>query len=123
MTVSCATMNLATSSEVIGESVVVALNGDVDMATIPSLQDALNKAIARHPRLGVVVDLDGVTALDDVGLGVLLGAAGSARRIGSDLAVVCNSDRLRERLDRTGFSRAIEVRTRVRGEVDGVNPG
>jgi hypothetical protein len=28
---------------------------------------------------------------------------------------VCNNQRLRERLDNTGFSRAVEVRERLRG--------
>lgn len=116
-------MNLTTTAEVIGDSIVVALTGEVDLSTIPSLHDALTRAILAHPRLSVVVDLDGVTAFDDVGLGVLLGAAGSARRNESDLAVVCNNDRLRERLERTGFGRAVEVRARVRGEASGVDVG
>lgn len=123
MTVTCAAMNLTTSTELIADAVVVALAGDVDLATIPALHDALTRAIAHHPQRLLVVDLDGVTVLDDVGLGVIMGAAGSARRAGSDLAVVCNNDRLRERLDLTGFSRAVEVRTRVRGETGGSHPG
>jgi anti-anti-sigma regulatory factor len=47
---------------------------------------------------------------------VLLGAAGSARQAGADLAVVCANMHLRERLDLTGFSRAVDVRDRLRGE-------
>ena len=54
--------------------------------------------------------------LDDSGLGVLLGAAGSARQGGADLVVVCNNNRLRERFDVTGFSRAVEVRERLKGD-------
>ena len=64
----------------------------------------------------LIVDLDGVTVLDDSGLGVLLGAAGSARQGGADLVVVCNNNRLRERFDVTGFSRAVEVRERLKGD-------
>jgi len=115
MTVSCAAMNLAATIDVIDDAVVVALTGEVDLATIPMLQDALTKALLQHPDRLLVIDLDGVTVLDDVGLGVLLGAAGSARRSGVDVAVVCNNDRLRDRFDRTGFSRAIEVRHRATG--------
>lgn len=123
MTVFCAAMDLSTTAEVIGDSVVVALCGEVDLSTVPLLHDALTRAIARQPQRPVVVDLDGVTALDDVGLGVMLGAAGAARRIGSDLCVVSTNTRLRERLDRTGFSRAIEVRATVRGDARGVDIG
>jgi anti-sigma B factor antagonist len=116
-------MDLSMTAEVIGDAVVVALRGEVDLSTVPVLQDALTRAIARQPQRPVVVDLDGVTALDDVGLGVLLGAAGAARRVGSDLTVVTNNTRLRERLDRTGFSRAIDVRATVRGEASGIDLG
>jgi len=100
---------------VVGDDAVVTLSGEVDLATIPLLYDALSKALAHHPGRFIIVDLDGVTVLDDTGLGVLLGAAGSVRQTGADLVVVCNNQRLRERLDLTGFSRAVEVRERLRG--------
>jgi anti-sigma B factor antagonist len=106
-------MNLSTSTIVVGDDAVISLSGEVDLATIPLLHDTLTKALTHHPGRVLVIDLDGVTILDDSGLGVLLGAAGSARQAGGDLAVVCNNVRLRERLDRTGFSRAIEVRNRL----------
>ena len=111
----CAAMNLSTSTTVVGDDVVVALVGDVDLSTIPRLHDTLTKALTHHPGRSLVVDLDGVTLLDDAGLGVLLGAAGSARNAGAELVVVCNNQRLRERLDTTGFSRAVEVRERLGG--------
>ena len=106
-------MNLSTSTIVAGADAVVTLTGEVDLGTLPELHDALTKALLHHPDRTLVVDLDGVTVLDDTGLGVLLGAAGSARQAGADLTVVCNNNRLRERLDRTGFSRAVEVRNRT----------
>jgi anti-sigma B factor antagonist len=106
-------MNLSASTTVVGDDVVISLSGEVDLATIPLLHDNLVRALAHHPGRRLVVDLDGVTFLDDSGLGVLLGAAGSARQAGGDLTVVCNSDRLRERLDLTGFSRAVEMRHRL----------
>ena len=106
-------MNLSSSTIVAGDDAVISLSGEVDLATIPLLHDALAKALAHHPGRTLVIDLDGVTVLDDTGLGILLGAAGSAREAGADLIVVCNNDRLRERLDRTGFSRAIDVHGRA----------
>ena len=115
MTVVCAAVNLSTSTTVVGDDVVVALSGDVDLATVPQLHDALTKALTQHSGRTLVVDLDGVTLLDDTGLGVLLGAAGSARHGGADLVIVCNNQRLRDRFDSTGFSRAIEVRERLKG--------
>ena len=107
-------MNLSTSTIVVGGDAVISLSGDVDLSTLPLLHDALTKALTHHPGRMLVIDLDGVTILEDVGLGILMGAAGSARQTGADLVVVCNNMRLRERLDRTGFSRAIELRGRRR---------
>jgi anti-sigma B factor antagonist len=111
-------MNLSTSTIVVGGDAVISLSGEIDLGTIPLLHDALNKALTHHPGRLLVIDLDGVTVLEDTGLGVLMGAAGSARQTGADLVVVCNNMRLRERLDRTGFSRAIEVRDRRRENSD-----
>ena len=109
-------MNLSTSTIVVGGDAVISLSGEVDLSTIPLLHDALSKALAHHPGRHLIIDLDGVTVLDDSGLGVLLGAAGSARQAGADLAVVCTNVHLRDRLDLTGFSRAVDVRDRLRGE-------
>ncbi|MEO7371248.1 MAG: anti-sigma factor antagonist [Ilumatobacteraceae bacterium] len=109
-------MNLSTSTIVAGDAAVITLSGEIDMATVPLLHDALTKALTHHPGRELVIDLDGVTVLDDIGLGVLLGAAGSARQNGADLAVVCNNSRLRDRLDLIGFSRAVEVRDRTTGD-------
>ena len=109
-------MNLSTSTIVVGGDAVISLSGEVDLSTIPLLHDALSKALAHHPGRQLIIDLDGVTHLDDSGLGVLLGAAGSARQAGADLAVVCANLQMRDRLDLTGFSRAVDVRDRLRGE-------
>ena len=96
--------------------VVISLSGEVDMATIPLLHDALSKALAYHPGRGLIIDLDGLTVLEDMGLGLLLGAAGSVRQAGADLAVICSNVRLRERLELTGFSRAVDVIDGMKGD-------
>jgi anti-anti-sigma factor len=88
---------------------VVALNGSVDLATVPSLHNALATAILDHPATIIAVDLHGVDAFDDVALGVLLGAAGRARRGGGDLFVVTTDDAVRQRFALTGFDRAVTV--------------
>jgi anti-sigma B factor antagonist len=93
-------------------SQVVPVEGEVDLATVPALRDRLLKAVTHDPGGEVVVDLDGVTVLDDTAMGVLLGAAARARELGGELAIVCTSPRLLERLRITRLDRAIEVRAR-----------
>jgi anti-sigma B factor antagonist len=88
---------------------VVSLTGELDLATAPRARGALQRA-GGGP---VVVDLDGVDAIDDVGLGILVGAAGRARSAGADLVIVCTDERLLELLHRTGVDRAIEVRRTI----------
>jgi len=95
-------------SEVVGQP-VVSLTGSVDLSTVPTLQNTLARVLVEHPGEVVAVDLDGVDALDDIGLGVLLGAAGRARVNRGDIVIVCRSDKLRQRFTVTGFDRAITV--------------
>ena len=87
----------------------MSLAGEIDMATLPQLHDALLRAIVEQRGATVVVDLDGVFACDDAALGVMLGAAGRARESGGELVAVCHPGPLRSRLARNGFDRAVTV--------------
>ncbi len=60
---------------------VVVVAGEVDLATVPELRDALSRVIASVPR-GVVVDLAAVEFMDASGVGALVGAATEAARTG-----------------------------------------
>jgi anti-anti-sigma factor len=97
----------------VGGNVVVALDGVGDLASVGVLHGDLARVVRRHPGEVIVVDLDGVDTLDDAGLGVLLGAAATAREAGGDVVVVCNRPSLRDRLERTRFDRAITVRSTI----------
>jgi anti-sigma B factor antagonist len=91
------------------------VQGEVDLATLPVFRDHLTRLVAERPAALVFVDLDGTTALDDTGIGMLLGAAGRARVAGGDLELVCTDERLLERFAVTGLDRAVAVRARVEG--------
>ena len=105
-------MRLVARDELIDGMAVLALDGDVDLATLPLLRDHLARFVAEHPGRLVAVDIESVGALDDSGLGALLGAAGRARQGGGELVIVCAGERLRERFAVTGLDRAIEIRSR-----------
>jgi anti-sigma B factor antagonist len=100
-------MELSIHVTKVGAHDVVSLAGEVDVATLPRLADALLRALGPGRRL--VVDLDGVHVLDDAALGLLLGAAGRARLSEGDLVVVASAPVLRDRLALTGFDRAVTV--------------
>ncbi len=103
-------MQVHTRVDTVGSSIVVAVDGIVDLSTVGRLHDDLARAVRQHPGVTLVVDLDAVGALDDAGLGVLLGAAAVARDGGGDVEVVCSRPALRERLKRTRFDQAVTVR-------------
>lgn len=63
-----------------GPCVVLAVRGDVDIATAPALRDELARRIAGHDR--VVIDLGDVPFLDSTGLGVLVAAHHKAATTG-----------------------------------------
>ncbi len=106
-------MQVHTRVDVIGGSVVVAVDGPVDLAAVGRLYDDLTRAVRQHPGVTVLVDLDEVSVLDDAGLGVLLGAAAAARDAGGDLEVICTRSALCERLRATRFDRAVAVRSSI----------
>lgn len=102
-------MPLGVAASVVGGRPVVALSGALDLSSVPALQNALTTAILDHPAETIAVDLDGVESLDDVALGVLLGAAARARRAGGDVVVVAADESVRQRFALSGFDRAIVV--------------
>ncbi len=106
-------MSVSCQLVVVGGTPVLQVQGDVDMATVGAWRDHLLKAITTHRGGEVLVDLDGVTSLDDTALGVLLGAAGRAREAGGELVVVCTTPRLLQRFATTRLDRAIDVRARL----------
>lgn len=111
-------MNARTTTSTVGTSIVVAVEGVVDLSSVGTLHTDVTATVRRHPGETVLVDLDGVRGLDDAGLGVLLGVAATARDLGGDLVVVCADEAMRRRLARTRLDRALEVRTAITGTVE-----
>lgn len=106
-------MQVHTRVDTVGDSIVVTVEGIVDLSTVGRLHDDLARAVRQHPGVTLVVDLDAVGALDDAGLGVLLGAAAVSRDAGGNMEVVCSQPALLARLTRTHFDRAVDVRGSV----------
>lgn len=97
----------------VGELSTLHVHGEIDLASLPTLRDAVVRLVTSAPGTLVAVDLDGVTVIDDAGLGVLLGGAARARDAGGDLVLVCTSPKLLAWFDLSGLSRAVEVRNRL----------
>lgn len=72
---------------------MLAVSGQVDVATAPKLRQALTEAQYGGGRQ-VALDLDGVEFLDSFGLGVIVGGLKRAGSHGGHLVLVCSRSRL-----------------------------
>jgi anti-anti-sigma regulatory factor len=68
----------------------------------------LFRTVDDHPGQVIGLDLDEAGTLDDVGLGIILGAAGRARADGGELVVIASGSALRKRFAITGLDRAVK---------------
>lgn len=75
------------SRPVVDGVAVVCFHGEADLHTAPVLRDALDEAIATGAGI-LVVDLTGVTFVDSMMLGVLLGATRRTRPQGTEVRIV-----------------------------------
>jgi len=102
-------MDLAIQVHQQGDWQIVILAGEVDVATAPRLHDRLvGLASAGHRRLAV--DLDGVTMLDWMGLGALLGVLARVRSLGGELVLLAPSPATRELLALTDLDKVLPIR-------------
>jgi anti-sigma B factor antagonist len=98
--------------------VVVAVSGEIDVATAPRLREQL-VSLVTEGRHHIVVDLDGVDFIDSTGLGVLVGALKRVRTHHGELALVCNSSRIRKGFEITGLTRVFPMCASVEEAVAG----
>jgi anti-sigma B factor antagonist len=82
---------------------VLAMRGEIDLASAPQLREALTRMNPNETSL-VVLDLSEVTFLDSTGLGVLMGALKRARAAGGDIRLVINRPNLLKVFEITGLT-------------------
>ena len=92
-------MHMQLSSSIIRDGLqpVLVFSGEIDLATVPECSDMLTKFVDDHAGRDIAIDLCQVTALDDTGVGVILGAVARARTSGSHLALVIDDQHMRAR--------------------------
>ena len=73
------------TTRIAGDTILLALEGQVDLHTAPELRDQLVSAI-EDGAVNVVVDLSDTTFIDSMTLGVLLGAVKRLRPRGGSFA-------------------------------------
>jgi anti-anti-sigma factor len=86
-----------------GESLDVALVGELDMAATFKLESELERLLARHDVRRLVLDLADLTLVDSAGLGALLAIRGRTEDLGIEMVLANLSDPVRRILDLSGM--------------------
>ncbi len=100
-------MALAIESSELGQTTLIVLRGELDIATSPQLREALVEAIGGGRR--IVVDLEGLGFIDSVGLGILVSGLKRARSDGGDLELVCANRVILQPLELTGLDQTFKM--------------
>ncbi|HVX16675.1 MAG TPA: STAS domain-containing protein [Acidimicrobiales bacterium] len=97
---------------------VLAVSGEVDVATAPGLRERLVGLVSEGHHQ-IVVDLEAVEFLDSTGLGVLVGALKRVRTQGGELALVCTQQRVLKVFEITGLTQVFPIHPSVDEAVTG----
>lgn len=97
---------------------VVAVTGEIDVATAPDLRDCL-VAQAADGVSAIVVDLTGVSFIDSTALGVLVGAFRRQEEAGGTLKLVVTEPRILKVLEITALTSVFPVFSSVDEAVGG----
>ncbi|HEX6116573.1 MAG TPA: STAS domain-containing protein [Solirubrobacterales bacterium] len=90
------------------ETTIVALEGEIDLSTVPEAERLITDAEAGRPAR-LVIDLSEVTFMDSSGLRVLLTAHRRAEEAGRGFAIVKGGDTVNRLLEVTGLSERLEL--------------
>lgn len=96
----------------VGAWTVVAVAGEIDVATAPRLRKEAIAIVADGHHL-VVLDLEAVDFLDSTGLGVLIGVLRRINAVGGELRLVCSTPRILDLFTLTGLDRVFDLRESV----------
>jgi len=87
---------------------VIAVTGEIDVATAPQLREALHGVIAQGYAT-VVLDFLGVTFLDSTALGVLVGGLKRCRELDGELHIVVSDARIKKIFEITGLHKVFPI--------------
>jgi anti-sigma B factor antagonist len=92
-----------------GEYILMSVQGEIDLYTVPRLQRELAGVLAPGGPVRLVVDLSGVDFCDSTGVNVLLAAHKQAMETGGDLELAAPRPAVRKILQVTGLEAVFTV--------------
>jgi anti-anti-sigma factor len=91
-----------------GSALVLAVSGELDLATCPELEEHLGRAFASSAEL-VIVDLRELEFIDSTGLSVLVKAHQQAAEAGARFGLVNGGSQVRRLLSLTGLAERLPI--------------
>lgn len=113
-------MEISVSRTAAGDVPVVAVSGEVDVYSAPTLKEKLTQQLQTGAS-ALVVDLSEVAFLDSTGLGALVEARAAATEAGGALPIVCNQERILKLFTITGLDGVFAIHSTVDDAVAGLS--
>jgi anti-sigma B factor antagonist len=101
-------MELRTEVSEVEGWTVIAVHGEIDVATSPTLRERLIDLVS-NGATRMVLDLEAVDFVDSTGLGTIVSVLKRARTHGGDLRLVCTEARIRRLFEITGLDKAVPL--------------
>ncbi len=99
---------LRVSTERRDDTIVLVLEGELDIATAPRIEEALRAAEEQAPAI-LVLDLRALDFMDSTGLRTILSADARAREAGRRLAVVQGNENIRRVFEVTRLYDRVQI--------------
>ncbi|WP_116246456.1 STAS domain-containing protein [Nocardiopsis sp. FIRDI 009] len=103
---------LGLSTRVDSRSVIVAIEGELDIATAADLQQHIESAVNDHGSF-LILDLSGLDFMDSSGLNVIINAYRTVREQGGSLALAALNERVTKVVRLVGLHRQVPVHQTV----------
>ena len=94
--------------EYTGDPPVIKADGELDMAAVADLRDALAKTIIERRKL-VLLDISEATFIDSMTIGALVAAHRRVQRYGGTLEIVCTNANVLQTFEFAGLRRALNI--------------
>jgi anti-sigma B factor antagonist len=107
-----ACVELSVSRQSVGGYPVIAVSGEVDVYSAPTLKQGITDLLESGANT-VVVDLSGVAFLDSTGLGALVEARTATTEAGGALPLVCSQERIIKLFTITGLDEVFAIHPNV----------
>jgi anti-sigma B factor antagonist len=104
-----------------GDIPIVAVSGEVDVYSAPSLKDNITELLQSGTST-LIVDLSGVAFLDSTGLGALVEARAATSEAGGSLPLVCSQERILKLFTITGLDGVFTIHPTVGDAVAALRP-